>query len=236
MKCMAVCAAFPLEVKFISRFIGMPCPSSSKPVVYHRADGKVLALAVSGMGRERMVSVLQQMEPSFGYSWISAGSAGALDPCLSAKECLAGEDVITEGGTVLNTSCPVHFNLPLRKEPLYCHSSVIVSAEEKARFYMQTGAVAVDMESEAVVKHAMSRGEPFVWLKSISDTAKESLPSAILGCIGPDGFPSTGKSLWVMLKQPPLIPAMLRMGYRSNQLSRKLACMLVPYLKDFLET
>ncbi len=65
-----------------------------------------------------------------------------------------------------------------------CSSDKIVSTPtEKAELFRQTGALAVDMESDRVRKWAGENGIPFIGIRAISDTADEALDPAVVGLV-----------------------------------------------------
>ncbi len=59
---------------------------------------------------------------------------------------------------------------------------VMVGADEKKAEARRTGALAVDMEAEAVAKAARARGVGFLSVKVVIDTPAEPLASTYMGC------------------------------------------------------
>jgi adenosylhomocysteine nucleosidase len=88
---------------------------------------------------------------------VSFGVAGALDPKLKP-----GDIVRTTGaGVILNVAEPV------------------ASPAEKSRLFREAGAVAVDMESEAVAEVAHAAGVRFLAVRAIVDPAHRTLPRSV---------------------------------------------------------
>lgn len=96
----------------------------------------------------------------------------------------------------------------------------------------KTRADLADMESEAVVRHAMRRREPFAWIKVVSDEVDDYLPKALTQCVDKNGHASTLAGVKLLIQNPLLLPAMARMGYRSHKTPKRLAEALLPLLKQ----
>ena len=88
----------------------------------------------------------------------------------------------------------------------------VVAADEKARLYRETGALAVDMESHVASRIAARRGLPFAALRIISDAADMTLPPAALVGMRPDGGVASGAILRSLARHPGQLPALIRLG------------------------
>src|SRR3989442_1057117 len=66
-------------------------------------------------------------------------------------------------------------------------AAVVESAAQKARLWMETGALAVDMESAAVMAWARERSVPAAVVRAVSDDAESSISTALAGAAGEDG-------------------------------------------------
>ena len=64
---------------------------------------------------------------------------------------------------------------------------VVESAAQKARLWMETGALAVDMESAPILAWARERGVPAAVVRAVSDDAERGIPAALAAAVGDDG-------------------------------------------------
>lgn len=152
--------------------------------------------------------------------WISMGLAGGLRPGLKVGDVLHGTVVLRDEAC----SLPVA-TLPesIDGSILYCSKKPLCAVEEKRSAFEQTGADAVDMESGAVAQWAHQRKERFSFIRVISDGALEPIDPNMMRCLNEDGLPSVQAALAMAARKPWLLPAMMRMGFRSSRLSARLA-------------
>jgi len=216
-----ICAALPVEVKRLCQRWGVEVPSAAKPVsrIFSITNSRA-AIAVSGVGGANMRRLLNSLPPHPVSGWISTGFAGALVPGFAAGDIIAGTRISSLDGEAVHP-------LPLFDDPgkrlLYCSESVVRTPQEKRQLREWTGADAVDMESLSVALHAVSRGEPFGWIRAISDSIQETIAFDPSRCLGDDGFPSLVKAGGALLAKPYWLPYLLRMGKRSLWLSQRLS-------------
>lgn len=227
------CSALPQEIQFLGRRLGIRIPGRGPVCIEHAIPGgPVVTLAVSGIGRERMSRLLSALNRQPVDLWISVGFAGGLDPHLRTGDLLEGTAVRTAEGDLGSFSKEGRLE-KASSSILYCSNRIISTPLEKRELYEQAGAAAVDMESAEVAKHARSRGEPFTWIRVISDTAEEGIPPVLPQCIGANGFPSARAALRVLIKHPLSLPLLLRHARRSRRCGRLLADRALPWLERF---
>jgi adenosylhomocysteine nucleosidase len=65
------------------------------------------------------------------------------------------------------------------RDKIHSTATPVVSPAQKARLHKETGAVAVDMESEAVAEVAREKGVRFLAVRAIVDPAERALPRAV---------------------------------------------------------
>lgn len=106
---------------------------------------------------------------------ISAGFAGALDPELRVGDLLLSENFSSPqllGSSHLDLTNDRFFVGKLATAP-----AVIDSKFARERLAVQSGAVAVDMETEFVAAACAALGIPMLSLRAISDTPAEPFPA-----------------------------------------------------------
>jgi hypothetical protein len=86
----------------------------------------------------------------------------------------------------------------------------IAHPEAKRTLYIQTGAMAVDMESHIVAGVAAAHGLPMAAIRVITDPAARALPAAALAAMGPNGATDIPAMLRSVLRRPREVPALLR--------------------------
>ena len=138
---------------------------SKSVVVIHTGVGKKVS-------RERMETILRREH--FEYL-ISAGFAGALEKDLQVGHLLVADNfsspkllsspklVLADGKTFLGK---------LQTVP-----RMIETVEERESLNKQTGAAAVDMETEILAEVCAAHDLPMLSLRAISDTASEPFPA-----------------------------------------------------------
>ncbi|MEN3368091.1 MAG: adenosylhomocysteine nucleosidase [Verrucomicrobiota bacterium] len=174
----AITFALSAESSDLTSLLEKPALHSREGVesIRGRLHGKSVAVIHTGVGRkiccERMEVLLRRER--FEYL-ISAGFAGALE-----KDLRVGDLLIAE-----NFSSPVLLRSPhldladdgLFLGKLLTASGVITSSAEREQLAKETGAAAVDMETEFIADACAEIDLPFLSLRAISDTAAEPFPA-----------------------------------------------------------
>jgi nucleoside phosphorylase len=174
----AITFALPAESSDFIRRLERPALHSREGVESIRGQlhGKTVAVIHTGVGRkiccERMEVLLRRER--FEYL-ISAGFAGALD-----KDLRIGDLLIAE-----NFSSPALLRSPhldladdgLFLGKLLTASGMIESNAEREQLARETGAGAVDMETEFIADACAEHELPILSLRAISDTPSEPFPA-----------------------------------------------------------
>jgi len=127
-----------------------------------------------GMGPERVAAWLPRLEQARPEAVVVAGVAGGVDPSLRPGDIVVASEVRDERGrTVLRGAAPLvaelrRLGLRVRTGPVVSHDRVVGGAGERAAL-AATGAIAVDMESAALVRATV--GVPTAVVRVIVDTA-----------------------------------------------------------------
>jgi adenosylhomocysteine nucleosidase len=87
---------------------------------------------------------------------------------------------------------------------------------------METGAVAVDMESHIAAAYAAEAGLPFAAVRVISDPADRALPEVARAAIKPDGKIDLRKILRGVVRNPRTLRALVSTGMDFNRALRSL--------------
>jgi adenosylhomocysteine nucleosidase len=231
MNTFVLCAAIPQEVQIICKRLSIQCPSKSEPVtsgIYKQCTIKVLT---SGVGKDRMNSILSSREWIGLHNWISIGFAGGLDNSYKIGDVLSGNQVCLIDQDVYRSDSLIDVD---NGGKLFCSEKIIETSSEKRELFQKTNAVAVDMESIAVCTHAISRNEPFGWIRVISDSATENINLDIVENTIENGYPSTQKAIQFLLLNPWKIVSLIQLGQRSQLSSKRLSEGVISFLDYYI--
>jgi adenosylhomocysteine nucleosidase len=174
----AITFALPAESSDFVRLLAKPTTSVDAGVESIRGQihGRSAAVFHTGVGekscRARIGNFLRPQE--FRYL-LSTGFAGALDP-----ELRVGDLLLAENFTSPELFGSPHLNLrggDLSVGKLATVPDVIDSKSERDRWAAESGAAAVDMETEFIAAACADRGIPMLSLRVISDTPAEPFPA-----------------------------------------------------------
>ena len=113
---------------------------------------------------------------------IAAGFCGGLDPALKRNHILLANEVMTEGGAepvAVSISGQANQLDSLHVGRLLTVDRIIRTADEKAALHKKSGAVAVDMETAAVLEMCRQHDVPCLSVRVVSDTSEETLPREV---------------------------------------------------------
>jgi adenosylhomocysteine nucleosidase len=100
--------------------------------------------------------------------------------------------------------------------PVLGTSRIIAGTDEKHRTWVETGALAVDLESDVVARIAASAGIPFVVVRTIADSAYRALPPAALIPLAEDGTPNLARVLGSVLREPRQVGALFGLARETR--------------------
>jgi adenosylhomocysteine nucleosidase len=104
--------------------------------------------------------------------------------------------------------------------------AIIATPKRKQELFEESGAVAVDMESQYVRSLAERAKVPFLAVRAISDEAHEAIEPAVLGLVDPMGVAKPGAIFKTLTRRPMLIPTLIRLRAQSNFALERLALAL----------
>ncbi len=137
---------------------------------------------------------------------ISFGVAGGLAPDLSPGTCVVGSAVIS-GSERMPISAEWSRKL-LKTIPdavsgiLLGVPKPIANPDEKRALYLETGAIAVDMESHIVASVGLAHEIPVAAIRVITDPAKRALPASAVAAMRENGTTNIGAMLRSVMQTP----------------------------------
>lgn len=127
----------------------------------------------------------------------SIGTAGGLDPALAPGAVVLCDGVVPpDGGAIALPDGAwtdrlaaglMAGGVAVSRGCLLGAGAALLTPEDKSRAFTATGAVAVDMESDAVARVAIEVGLPWIALRAVADPAGFALPALAARSIRPDG-------------------------------------------------
>ena len=218
MTSVAVLTAVDLEARSLARHLGLaPVGGGAWP---HFRSGALEIIAV-GLGAACLDERLHTMTPPAVV--VSAGACGALAPTLRTGDPVVPEMVLTEDGARYPTDALPGLE---RSGTMLSARALAATPAVKARLWMQTGALAVDMESAAIVAWARARGLPVAVVRAVSDTAQQSVPADLAALVEPGGRVRTVSALRAALRRPRLVPDALTLGRGTAAAMKSVAAAL----------
>ena len=131
---------------------------------------------------------------------IMAGLGGALAPELRVG------DVVVQGDVPAVVPGLSHRVLV---GPIATTEEIVATPKRKAELFERTGALAVDMETQAAKFLADSLQIPFLAVRAISDTAAEGLSEYLLTLVYAEGNVRVGRALGLLARRPWRVREML---------------------------
>jgi len=184
----------------------------------HRPNCVILA---AGMGAEGADRGAEKLVASRQLSaLISAGYAGGLTP-----PAVPGAIVVDTDDPRLDASLPA-----APRGRITTVAGVVKTPETRARLAVETGAIAVDMESAAIKQVAARHGLAFAAVRAITDGPDSTLVIDWDRYRDGNGQLRTWAAVLEALRTPGGVAEMRQLWYASRKASRALAS----YLGDFL--
>ena len=186
-----VLTAVELEARALARALSLPSlPSLSFPA-FGRGTIRVAAVGLrAGLLGSRWTALVAASDRPLV---VSAGVCGGLDPALRAGDLVLPDAVLNDGGLRLPVTGSVAQrataagSVSARTGVMASVSRTVATPEAKAALRAATGAVAVDMESAAILEAAAVRGCSSLVVRAVSDDARETLPDELTRLMGADG-------------------------------------------------
>jgi adenosylhomocysteine nucleosidase len=183
-----------------------------------------IRVVLTGMGahnaRSATETALAAQRPSFV---LSAGFAGGLRPELvSGAVVFSAEEVPELAKRLLAAGA--------QTTKFHCVERVAATAGQKQALHKQTGADAVEMESQVIRTICKEKAIPSATVRVILDTANEDLPLDFNALMTPEQKLDGRKLAWALMKSPAKLGALLRLQKQSAAAADQLAKVLMQIL------
>jgi adenosylhomocysteine nucleosidase len=202
-----IVAAMPMEVGYLVDRLRRvrKYHAAAMAVIEGELDGKIVAIAIGGMGRTAARRAAGILLDGHRPSWIiSAGFAGALNPTLNRCDLALPQEVVDIEGRQFPIALPDSLDGGLRRVAgrLLTVDRVILDSAEKQQLHRTLGADLVDMESSAVAALCEERLVRFLPLRVVSDDARTTLPHEVASLMAKSGTYRIGAALRAVWNRP----------------------------------
>lgn len=185
--------------------------------------GEGVATLCSGGDSRALADRLESFAPPTG-GVLSFGLGGGLALGLRSGDLVIASHVAGAGAS-LEADREWHSRIvsaiegkhTVHRGQLAARDFVLTQAADKAALHLESGALAVDMESHIAAEYARQHGLPFAVIRAVSDPVTRSLPDIATDALRPDGKVDLSKVLAGVLRRPGQIPALISAGIDSER-------------------
>jgi adenosylhomocysteine nucleosidase len=194
-------------------------------------EGASIVLARTGMGKNCALSafdeILKTVRPSLVLSLGYAGGLGfklkigdLIIPDsiieLSSNNSYVNKHAVSQQQLVLLEKLNFPTNILVHRGALITVNQVICDPVVKKELGSLYNALAVDMETSALIAHATKNKIPFISIRSISDTVEQSLVD-MSSFISNDGEVSKIKAGWYIARHPNMVKKFISFRDQSQK-------------------
>ena len=194
-------------------------------------EGANIVLARTGMGKNCALSafdeILKTVRPSLVLSIGYAGGLGfklkigdlvIADSIieLSSNNSYVNKHAVSQQQLVLLEKLDLPKNILIHRGTLITVNQVICDSVVKKELGSRYNALAVDMETSALIAHATKKKIPFISIRSISDTVEQSLVD-MSSFISDDGEVSKLKAGWYIATHPNMVKKFISFRDQSQK-------------------
>jgi adenosylhomocysteine nucleosidase len=232
-----IVAALPMEVadllsglKKVRRY-----QSVAVPVIEGEYGGKIVALAVGGIGRAAARRAADALIAGHRPRWlISAGFAGALNPAYARNDLIVAREVIDRDGGLYPLDVPPELFVSARhaRGRLLTVDHVVVRAADKEELHRSFQADLVDMETSAVAALCSEKLVRFLSIRVISDDAHGDLPREVAAILSSSGSYRVGTAIRSLWRRPGSVKDFWSLYEHSIEAADRLARFLTRCLDD----
>ncbi len=188
-----VLTAVDLEARTLARHLGLGSVSGAG---WPRFAGGVLEIVPIGVAASQLERLHDTAPPTLV---VSAGVCGALAPELAVGALVVPETVLGPDGRRYATAAVAGAR---RHGTLLTTDRVLQDGAAKSRRWLETGALAVDMESAPILEWAAARGVPGLVVRAVSDPASRGVPADLARVVHADGRMRPLRAVTAMLARP----------------------------------
>ena len=188
-----VLTALDVEARGLARHLGL----ASADHAAARFAGAGIEIVAVGVGAGHLAHRL--VPPERSTFVVSAGACGALAPELAVGALVVPEAVVGPGGGRHTTAAVGGL---VRRGTLLSTDRVIEDAPTKSRLWLETGALAVDMESAAILAWAAAHGAGGLVVRGVSDAAGRGVPADLARVVRDDGRVRPLRAVGAVLARP----------------------------------
>ena len=177
---------------------------------------------VIGAGDRERTAALVERAVQNANCLMSFGIAGALSPELQAGDVVISTEVVSEDscwraddrfGTRV---AALAREIGALQGSVFGAPVILANEAEKRRAWRETGALAVDLESDVVARIASRAGIPFLVARTIADTLYRELPPAALIPLSEAGNPNLARVLGSVILRPRQIGTLVRLARETR--------------------
>jgi adenosylhomocysteine nucleosidase len=184
-----------------------------------------ISILIAGIGCKNAEKSLREFLASNSPKLVlTCGFAGGLNPDLKLGEVVFEMPDLNSERPAPNCGI-LQKLLAVGAKPVkfFCADRIAITVAEKKKLCEETGADAVEMESEAIHAVCRERGISCATVRVISDTAKEDLPLDFNKLTKADLGLNYRKLALVVAKSPQTIGALIKLQKRTRTAAEKLA-------------
>jgi adenosylhomocysteine nucleosidase len=197
------------------------------------AEAKIARAAgfpvVIGAGDRERTAALVEDAVQQANCLMSFGIAGALAPHLRPGDVVISAEVVSNGNRwaaaelFRSRLASLARQIGAFEGVVFGAPSILATEEKKRRAWRETGALAVDLESDVVARIASQAGIPFIVARTIADTAYRELPPAALIPLSEAGTPKLARVLGSVLRRPRQITTLIALARETRMALAALA-------------
>ena len=190
------------------------------------ADGSGISVLITGIGcKNAEKSVRQFLANNSPKLVLTCGFAGGLNPDLKLGDVVF--ELPDSKRETPNSKLHEHL-LAAGAKPakFFCAGRIATTIAEKKKLREETGADAIEMESEMIHSVCRERGIPCATIRAISDTAEEDLPLDFNRLSKSDQSLDYAKLFLALAKSPGKIGALMELQKKTRFAAEQLAAIL----------
>ncbi|GDX85806.1 purine phosphorylase [Methylococcaceae bacterium] len=201
-----------------------------------------IILIYAGAGAENAQKATELAVSKGATKLISWGCAAALSPDLKMGDLVLADSLLNSNGLEIAVNATWHqhvktvlgSDIVAYKGALFNSNVLISTATEKQAIYAKTGAIALDMESDAIAQVAQHYALPFLAIRAIADPAMMDLPTSVSKALNENGEIEITKIIASLVFNPKEIKHLIQLG-QYFQLAKRTLSNVAKKLPDLID-